>query len=67
AGFTALFGAAVAGAWLAKTVFRMHDFALPWNGLIAAAVLAALIVTMLGLAGTRRVLKVSPLLILRRG
>ncbi|MEO6968877.1 MAG: FtsX-like permease family protein [Rhodanobacteraceae bacterium] len=66
AGFTALFGAAVAGAWLAKTVFRMHDFALPWNGLIAAAVLAALIVTVLGLAGTRRILKVSPLLILRR-
>lgn len=66
AGFTALFGAAVAGAWLAKTVFRMHDFALPWNGLVAAAVLASLIVTVLGLAGTRRVLNVSPLLILRR-
>lgn len=66
AGFTALCGAALAAAWLALSVFRMHAFTPPWAGLIVAALLAAMIVTVLGLAGTRRVLTVSPLLILRR-
>lgn len=66
AGFTALFGAAIAGAWLAAGVFRMHSYAPPWLPLFGAAIVSALIVAVLGLAGTHRVLRVSPLLILRR-
>lgn len=66
AGFTALFGAAVAGAWLAGGVFRMHDYAPPWIPLLIAAMLSAIIVALLGLVGTRRVLRTPPLLILRR-
>jgi putative ABC transport system permease protein len=63
---TALCGAAAAGAWLASSVFRIHDFVEPWGALVGAAVIAAAIVTALGLTGTRRVLRTSPLLILRR-
>jgi putative ABC transport system permease protein len=65
-GATALFGAAAAGAWLAGSVFRIHEFAEPWGALVIAAVVAAATVTALGLTGTRRVLHTSPLLILRR-
>ncbi|HJU26843.1 MAG TPA: FtsX-like permease family protein, partial [Rhodanobacteraceae bacterium] len=67
AGLTALLGAAAAGAWLASSVFRIHGFAPPWTSLLVAAAASAIIVAALGLAGTRRVLRVSPLLILRRG
>jgi len=63
---TALLGAAAAGAWLASGVFRMHEFIEPWGSLVIAAMIAAAIVTALGLTGTRRVLRTSPLLILRR-
>jgi putative ABC transport system permease protein len=66
AGATALFGAAAAGAWLAASVFRIHAFVEPWGALVSAAVIAAAVVTVLGLAGTRQVLRTSPLLILRR-
>jgi putative ABC transport system permease protein len=66
AGATALFGAAAGGAWLATSVFRIHDFVEPWGALAIAAVVAAAVVTALGLTGTRRVLRTSPLLILRR-
>ncbi len=66
-GLTALFGAAAAGAWLAHAVFRIRDFAPPWAPLLIAAAASAVIVAALGLAGTRRVLRASPLLILRRG
>ncbi|HEX6614435.1 MAG TPA: FtsX-like permease family protein [Rhodanobacteraceae bacterium] len=65
-GATALFGAAAAGAWLSRSVFRIHAFVEPWSALVIAAVTAAAIVTALGLTGTRRVLRTSPLLILRR-
>ncbi|HET6913450.1 MAG TPA: FtsX-like permease family protein [Rhodanobacteraceae bacterium] len=65
-GATALFGAAAAGAWLAGTVFRIHAFVEPWGALASAAVIAAAVVTALGLTGTRQVLRTSPLLILRR-
>ena len=65
-GATALFGAAAAGAWLAGSVFRIHAFVEPWGALVSAAVIAAAVVTGLGLTGTRRVLRTSPLLILRR-
>ncbi|HET9835599.1 MAG TPA: FtsX-like permease family protein [Rhodanobacteraceae bacterium] len=66
AGATALFGAAAAGAWLASAVFRIHDFVEPWGALVSAAVIAAAVVTALGLTGTREVLRTSPLLILRK-
>ena len=65
-GLTALLAAAAGGAWLAHSVFRIRAFAPPWTPLIVAAVLAALVVAALGLAGTRRVLRTSPLLLLRR-
>ena len=66
-GLTALFGSAAAGAWLAHAVFRIRDFAPPWAPLLIAAAASAIIVAALGLAGTRRILRASPLLILRRG
>src|SRR5579883_2319779 len=65
-GFTALFGAASAGAWLAHSIFRISDFTPPWAPLFSAAIASAMIVAALGLAGTRSVLRASPLLILRR-
>ena len=67
AGLTAFFGAAAAGAWLAHAVFRIREFHPPWVPLLIAAVASALVVAALGLIGTRRVLRASPLLILRRG
>lgn len=66
-GSTALFGAAAAGAWLAHSVFSIRDYAPPWFPLLVAAAVSAIVVAALGLAGTRRVLRASPLLILRRG
>ncbi|HEY3521178.1 MAG TPA: FtsX-like permease family protein [Rhodanobacteraceae bacterium] len=66
-GSTALLGAAAAGAWLAHSVFRIRDFTPPWTPLLIAAAAAAVVVGALGVAGTRRVLRASPLLILRRG
>ena len=65
-GLTALLASAAAGAWLARAVFRIHAFAPPWAPLIVAAVIAAIVVAALGLAGTRKVLRTSPLLLLRR-
>ena len=65
-GATALFGAAAAGAWLATSVFRISTFDEPWGALVSAAAMAAAVVTVLGLTGTRRVLRTSPLLILRK-
>ena len=61
-----LLASAAAGAWLARTVFRIHSFAPPWPPLIIAAAIAAIVVAALGLAGTRKVLRTSPLLLLRR-
>ncbi|HEX7370226.1 MAG TPA: FtsX-like permease family protein [Rhodanobacteraceae bacterium] len=66
AGITALLASAGGGAWLARSVFHMHAFALPWVSLVIAAVVCAAIVAVLGLAGTRRVLRTSPLQLLRR-
>jgi len=65
-GLTALLASAIGGAWLAHAVFRIHTFASPWPPLIVAAVIAAAVVAALGLAGTRKVLHTSPLLLLRR-
>jgi putative ABC transport system permease protein len=65
-GFTAMFAAALGGLWLAQSVFRIRAFEPPWVPLIIAAVLSTLAVALLGLAGTRSVLRTSPLLLLRR-
>jgi len=65
-GFTAMFAAALGGLWLAQSVFRIRAFTPPWMPLIVAAIVATVIVAALGLAGTRSVLRTSPLLLLRR-
>ena len=61
-----MLASATGGAWLARAVFRIHAFTPPWVPLIIAAVIAAIVVAALGLAGTRKVLRTSPLLLLRR-
>ena len=66
AGLTALLAAALGGAWLAHAVFRIRDFTPPWAMLVLVALAAAVVVAALGLAGTRKVLRTSPLLLLRR-
>jgi putative ABC transport system permease protein len=65
-GLTALLASALGGAWLARAVFRINAFTPPWSSLIVAAVVAAIVVAALGLAGTRKVLRTPPLLLLRR-
>nr|WP_244962539.1 FtsX-like permease family protein [Oleiagrimonas soli] len=67
AGLTAALGAAGAGLWLARQVFRIPHYLPPLQPLIVTAALAALAVMLIGLAGTRRVIRTSPLGLLRRG
>ena len=67
AGTTAALGAAGAGIWLARQVFRIHGYLPPLAPLLVTAGLAALGVMLVGLAGTRRVIRTSPLGLLRRG
>ncbi len=67
AALTAAAGAIGAGAWLARTVFHIHHFLPPLAPVIGTAAAAALIVMLLGLAGTRRVVRTSPLALLRHG
>ncbi|MDA3914671.1 FtsX-like permease family protein [Oleiagrimonas sp.] len=67
AGATAALGAAGAGTWLARRVFHIEHFVPPLLPLLATAAGAAVIVMLIGLAGTRRVIRSSPLLLLRRG
>jgi putative ABC transport system permease protein len=66
AGITAAVGAAGAGLWLARGVFRIPGYLPPWEPLLVAAAAAALSVMLIGLAGTRRVIRTSPLELLRR-
>ncbi|MGH8117478.1 MAG: FtsX-like permease family protein, partial [Rhodanobacteraceae bacterium] len=65
-GLTALLASALGGLWLAHSVFRIRAFTPPWPPLIIAAVICAVVVAALGLAGTRKVLRTSPLQLLRR-
>ncbi|MGN2244583.1 ABC transporter permease [Frateuria sp. GZRR33] len=65
AGLTAALGAAVAGWWLGRAVFRLDGFVPPVWPLIAAALVAAVVIMLLGLAGTRRVTRTSPMRLLR--
>jgi putative ABC transport system permease protein len=67
AGLTAALGAAGAGWWLGRAVFRLDDFMPPLWPLLGAALLAAVVIMLLGLAGTRRVTRTSPMRLLREG
>ena len=67
AGLTAGLGAMGAGLWLGNAVFRIDNFVPPVWPLIAAAAIAAFTVMVIGLFGTRRVLRTSPMALLREG
>jgi putative ABC transport system permease protein len=67
AGLTAALGASGAGFWLGNAVFHIEHFVPPVWPLVGAAVLAALVVMGIGLLGTRRVLRTSPMALLREG
>jgi putative ABC transport system permease protein len=66
AGLTAAMGAAGTGLWLGHAVFHIEGFVPPLWPLVGTAALAAFIVMLLGLLGTRKVLRTSPLELLRR-
>ena len=66
-GATGALGAAGAGLWLARSIFDLEHFAVPWFPLAAAVPAVALAVMLLGLAGAQGLLRTSPLKILRQG
>jgi putative ABC transport system permease protein len=67
AGLTAACGAAGAGLWLGHAVFHINGFVPPLWPLAFAALGAAFVVMLLGLAGTRKVTRTSPMRLLREG
>jgi putative ABC transport system permease protein len=67
AGLTAALGAAGAGLWLGQAVFHIEGFVPPLWPLVGGAVGAALVVMLLGLAGTRKVSRTPPMRLLREG
>lgn len=67
AGLTAALGAAGAGLWLGQAVFHLDHFVTPLWPLARAALAAACVVMLLGLAGTRKVTHTSPMRLLREG
>ena len=67
AGLTAALGAAGAGLWLGHAVFHLDHFVPPLWPLALTALLAAGVVMLLGLAGTRKVTRTSPMRLLREG
>ncbi len=67
AGLTAAVGAAGTGIWLGRAVFRIEGFVPPLWPLVLAAGGAALAVMLLGLAGTRRIVRTPPMRLLREG
>ncbi|MEO7067881.1 MAG: FtsX-like permease family protein [Rhodanobacter sp.] len=67
AGLTAALGAAGAGLWLGHAVFHIDDFVPPLGPLALSALGAALVVMLLGLAGTRKVTRTPPMRLLREG
>ena len=65
AGITSALGAMVGGWWLGRSVFHIKDFTpQPWP-LACAALVAAIVVMLLGLAGTRKVTHTPPMRLLR--
>jgi putative ABC transport system permease protein len=67
AGLVAAMGAAGAGWWLGHAVFHIEHFVPPLAGLGAYALGAAVVVMLLGVVGTRRVTRTSPMRLLREG
>ncbi len=67
AGLTAALGAAGAGLWLGHAVFHIDHFVPPLWPLACAALAAAVVVMLLGLAGTRKVIRTPPMRLLREG
>jgi putative ABC transport system permease protein len=67
AGLTASLGAAGAGLWLGQAAFHIDGFVPPFVPLALAALLAAFVVMLLGLAGTRKVSRTPPMRLLREG
>ena len=65
AGITAALGAMVGGWWLGRSVFHLKDFVPHALPLTLAALLAAIVVMLLGLAGTRKVTHTPPMRLLR--
>lgn len=65
AGLTAAFGAAGAGWWMGRAVFHLDGFVPPLWPLAWSALGAAVVVMLLGLAGTRKVTRTSPMRLLR--
>ncbi len=66
AGVIAALGAGGAGMWLARGVFRISSYVPPLLALTVSIVAGAFLVALAGLAGTRRITRASPLLVLRR-
>jgi putative ABC transport system permease protein len=67
AGLTAALGSAGAGLWLGRSVFRIDGFVPPAWPLSLGALGCAFVVMLLGLAGTRKVTRTSPMRLLREG
>lgn len=67
AGTVAAAGAAATGIALARNVFRMPDYWPPLAALAGVALASALVVMLAGLAGTRRIARTPPMLVLRHG
>jgi putative ABC transport system permease protein len=67
AGLTAAVGAAGAGLWMGHAVFHIDGFVPPLWPLALGALSAAIVVMLLGLAGTRKVTQTSPMRLLREG
>jgi putative ABC transport system permease protein len=65
AGITAALGAMVGGWWLGRSVFHIKGFMPHLLPLTLAALLAAIVVMLLGLAGTRKVTHTPPMRLLR--
>ncbi|TBR40173.1 MULTISPECIES: ABC transporter permease [Dyella] len=67
AGLTAAVGAAGTGWWMGRAVFHIEGFVPPIGPLVLSALAAAVVVMLLGLAGTRKVTRTSPMRLLREG
>jgi putative ABC transport system permease protein len=67
AGLTAALGAAGGGLWLGHAVFHIDGFVPPLLPLALVALLAAIVVMLLGLVGTRKVTRTPPMRLLREG
>lgn len=63
---TGALGAVGIGQWLGTRLFDLPHFAPPWAPLLSAVLVATAAVTLLGLAGTGRLLSTSPLRTLRQ-